>query len=131
MRLVVLADTHLRDSSARSLPPEVWAVLGNNDVGLEDRLPVVQELELAGVNVAMVHDSGARSGREARMAKRFPEARLVVFGHSHDPVDGPGQGGQHPFNPGSPTQRRRQPHPSYGEVVLQGGRIERTRVVLL
>ena len=162
MRLVVLADTHLRDSSARSLPPEVWAavdradgvlhagdvtgpalldalearaptwaVLGNNDVGLEDRLPVVQELELAGVNVAMVHDSGARSGREARMARRFPEARLVVFGHSHDPVDGPGQGGQHLFNPGSPTQRRRQPHPSYGEVVLQGGRIERTRVVLL
>lgn len=160
MRLVVLADTHLRDGSPRTLPADVWAavdradgvlhagdvtggdlldalearvptwaVLGNNDLGLERRLPEVLELELEGVPVAMIHDSGARKGREARLARRFPDARLVVFGHSHDPVDGPGVDGQHLFNPGSPTQRRRQPVATYGEIVLADGGVQSTRVV--
>src|SRR5688572_20568361 len=64
----------------------VHAVLGNNDRGLGGTLPLVWEAPLAGVPVAMVHDSGARAGRERRMARRFPDARVVVFGHSHDPL---------------------------------------------
>jgi uncharacterized protein len=162
VRLVVLADTHVRDGSARSLPDDVWAavdradgvlhagdvtggelldalharaptwaVLGNNDLGLEGRLPEVLELVLDGVPLAMVHDSGARAGRETRLARRFPDARLVIFGHSHEPIDGPGLDGQRLFNPGSPTQRRRQPRASYGEVVLGQGRIRSTRIVSL
>jgi putative phosphoesterase len=161
-RLVVMADTHVRDGAARRLPDVLWraidgadgvlhagdvvgnqlldeleqrvptwAVLGNNDHGLETRVPEVLELELDGVRVALVHASGARVGRERRVARRFPDADLVVFGHSHDPVDAPGVGEQRLFNPGSPTQRRRQPRPSYGELVLDGGSVVEHRIVLL
>ncbi len=96
------------------------AVLGNNDRGL-DRLPSELELDLGGVPVALVHDSGRRPGRAGRLARRFPAARLVVFGHSHVPCDEEGQGGQRLFNPGSPTQRRAQPRPSMGLLRVSGG----------
>ncbi|HEX4867103.1 MAG TPA: metallophosphoesterase family protein [Acidimicrobiales bacterium] len=87
----------------------VHAVLGNNDLGLERVLPEVLELDLGGVVVGMVHDSGPREGREGRMQRRFPEAGVVVFGHSHDPLVEQVPGGPLLVNPGSPTQRRRQP----------------------
>jgi putative phosphoesterase len=114
----------------RSFAP-VHAVLGNNDVTLIGQLPETIELELDGVRVAMIHDSGARQGRARRMRRRFPDADLVVFGHSHQPVDEPGEDGQRLFNPGSPTQRRRAPHPSFGRVRLDDGTIERHEVVAL
>jgi len=107
----------------------VLAVLGNNDHELVDRLPETVEVELGGVPVAMIHDSGARDGREARMQRRFPDARLVVYGHSHLPEDRIGAGRQRLFNPGSPTQRRRAPERTYGVVTLAGGRITSHRVV--
>jgi hypothetical protein len=107
----------------------VYAVLGNNDHELVDRLPETVEVELEGVPVAMIHDSGARDGREARMQRRFPDARLVVYGHSHLPEDRIGIGRQRLFNPGSPTQRRRAPERTYGVVTLAGGRITTHRVV--
>ena len=62
------------------------AVLGNNDdAELQRTLPETLELDLGGVRVAMVHDSGQRKGRPARLARRFPDADVVVFGHSHIP----------------------------------------------
>jgi putative phosphoesterase len=85
------------------------AVLGNNDHGLERVLPEVWEGEVGGVAVGMVHDSGPTAGRARRLRRRFPDARVVVFGHSHDPLVEPGDGDQLLVNPGSPTQRRRQP----------------------
>jgi putative phosphoesterase len=108
-----------------------YAVLGNNDHELVGRLPETRELTLAGVRVAMIHDSGARAGRARRLQRRFPDADVVVFGHSHDPVDEPGLGGQWLFNPGSPTQRRRQPHPTMGVLHLAGGRVVGHRLVTL
>lgn len=87
----------------------VEAVLGNNDHSLVGVLPEVRELELAGTVVAMIHDSGARVGRGSRMARRFPDADVVVFGHSHDPQVERVDDGPLLLNPGSPTQRRRQP----------------------
>lgn len=86
----------------------VHAVLGNNDHGLAGRLPEVWEGKLGGVAVGMVHDSSARAGRARRLRRRFPDAQVVVFGHSHDPVVATGEEGQWLVNPGSPTQRRRQ-----------------------
>ena len=100
---------------------ETYAVLGNNDHELEGLLPECQLLELGGVRIAMVHDSGPRQGRPRRLHRRFPGADLVVFGHSHIPVDEEGEDGQLLFNPGSPTQRRSQPHRSFGRLRLARG----------
>jgi putative phosphoesterase len=106
----------------------VHAVLGNNDGALVDRLPETLELRFEGVRIAMLHDSGPRSGREGRLHRRFPEADLVVFGHSHIPWDAEGIGGQRLFNPGSPTEGRSQPHRTMGLIDVVDGRL-RTRLV--
>jgi putative phosphoesterase len=107
-----------------------WTVLGNNDYALAGRLPETIEVELEGVRIAMIHDSGQRKGREPRMAARFPSADLVVFGHSHDPYDEL-SGGQRLFNPGSAIERRRQPFRSYGVIDLRDGEVVSHEVVLL
>ncbi len=107
----------------------VHAVLGNNDHALVGVLPDRLELTLGGVRVAMVHDSGTRAGRERRMRRWFPDAEVVVFGHSHEPVDAEGVDGQRLFNPGSAVQRRRQPHRTVGVLELGGGRIVRHEIL--
>lgn len=109
----------------------VHAVLGNNDHTLVGELPETLELDLAGVRVGMIHDSGAAKGRERRMARRFPGCDLVVFGHSHIPWDSVGPHEQVLFNPGSPTERRRQPHRTAGVVRLDGGRITDRRIEIV
>lgn len=101
----------------------VHAVLGNNDVALRGVLPEVLELRLGGVAVAVVHDSGPTKGREARLARRFPVAGVVVFGHSHIPLVAEGVGGQVLVNPGSPTQRRAQPHHTVAVLELVDGKV--------
>lgn len=101
----------------------VRAVLGNNDHELVGILPERLEDTVDGVRLAMVHDSGSAKGRERRMARWFPHADVVVFGHSHDPVDLVGVDGQRLFNPGSPTERRRAPVHSIGILDLDDGRI--------
>jgi predicted phosphodiesterase len=82
----------------------------------------------------MIHDSGPAAGRPARMRRRFPGAELVVFGHSHIPLDsgsGPRQagGGQRIFNPGSPTDRRRQPRGTIGILHVQDSILVSARIV--
>jgi len=110
----------------------VHVVLGNND-GPEVAAwgaPETLELELAGVRLAMIHDSGQRDGRPARMRRRFPTADLVVFGHSHIPMDVTGAGVRI-FNPGSPTNKRRQPYGTLGLLDLADGAILAARIVEL
>ena len=108
----------------------VHAVRGNNDGpdvaawGAPDTL----ELGLGGVRLAMIHDSGPRSGRPARLRGRFPDAGLVVFGHSLIPVDLAADG-QRIFNPGSPTDRRREPHGTIGVLDIDGGRLVAAAIV--
>lgn len=109
----------------------VHAVLGNNDHELSGHLPETLEIELAGVRVGMVHDSGTAKGREQRMASAFPQVDMVVFGHSHIPWDATGPDGQVVFNPGSPTERRRQPHRTAGLVRLDDGEIVERRIVIV
>jgi putative phosphoesterase len=108
---------------------EVVAVLGNNDHGLERVLPEVAELEVEGVRIGMVHDSGVRGGRERRMRRRFPDADVVVFGHSHDPLVQPAEDGQLLVNPGSPTQRRRQPVHTVAVLELSDGEVRAAEIV--
>jgi putative phosphoesterase len=109
----------------------VHAVLGNNDHELVGLVPERLELDLAGVAVAMVHDSGPRTGRPARLRRWFPDAALVVFGHSHEPDDEVGVDGQRLFNPGSALQRRRQPQHTMGLLELADGHIADHRIVVV
>jgi putative phosphoesterase len=109
----------------------VRAVLGNNDGpdvadwGAPERL----ELTLEGLRIAMIHDSGQAAGRSARMRRTFPDADLVIFGHSHIPWDVTDPGADHRelrlFNPGSPTDKRRQPYGTVGLLEIGDGRIRR------
>jgi putative phosphoesterase len=108
----------------------VRAVLGNND-GPQVAAwgaPETAQFALDGVVVAMIHDAGAATGRTARMRRRFPQAQLVVFGHSHIPLDETGDGVRI-FNPGSPTDRRRQPHGTLGLLEFGGGRLRSAQIV--
>ena len=109
----------------------VRAVLGNNDTALGGRLPETRVVDLGGVAVAMVHDSGPRAGREGRLRRRFAHADVVVFGHSHVPVDAEGLQGQRLFNPGSPTQRRAQPHHTVGLLEGVDGRLVRHELIVI
>jgi uncharacterized protein len=102
----------------------VRAVLGNND-GADVAAwgaPPVLEFELDGLPVAMIHDSGARPGRLPRLRRQFPAARLVVFGHSHIPLN-QADGDLRIFNPGSPTDRRSQPQGTIGLLRVEDGRL--------
>jgi putative phosphoesterase len=95
----------LQDRAARLV-----GVYGNNDgPELRARLPEVARVELEGVRVAVVHETGQRAGREARCAAAYPDTDLLVFGHSHIPWDTVAANGLRLLNPGSPTDRRRQP----------------------
>jgi predicted phosphodiesterase len=71
----------------------------------------------------VVHETGAAAGREARCARRFPDTDVLVFGHSHIPWDTT-TGGLRLLNPGSPTDRRRQPYASYLTATIEGARLE-------
>jgi putative phosphoesterase len=107
----------------------VHAVLGNNDRALRGQLPEVLQVELDGVCIGMVHDSGLTAGRGARMARRFPDADVVVFGHSHDPLVEQVPGGPLLVNPGSPTQRRRQPVHTVAWLELSAGEVREASIV--
>ncbi len=109
----------------------VHAVLGNNDTSLVGILPLTRLVEVEAVRIGMIHDSGAAAGRARRLRRRFPDADVVVFGHSHAPVNEHGEDGQLLFNPGSPTQRRAQPVHSIGELSIAGGRVTEHRIIAL
>ena len=87
---------------------------GNNDgADLRARLPEVARATLGGVRFAVVHETGQATGREARCAAAYPDVDVLVFGHSHIPWDTVAPGGPRLLNPGSPTDRRRQPTGTY------------------
>jgi uncharacterized protein len=106
------------------------AVLGNND-GPDVAAwgaPETRQFDVEGLTVAMIHDSGAAKGRLARMRRRFPAAGLVVFGHSHIPWNEEADG-LRIFNPGSPTDRRRQPCGTMGLLEVRRGGVSRAEII--
>ena len=106
-----------------AIGPPVKAVHGNVDSAeLRERLPEARTVDAGGVRIAMVHDAGPARGRLARMRLRFPDAAAVVFGHSHIPLHETGDRFQI-FNPGSPTDRRRQPRHTMGIARVAGGSV--------
>nr|WP_202437182.1 metallophosphoesterase [Streptomyces sp. SID5910] len=101
------------------------AVYGNNDgPGLRARLPEVARADLGGLRFGVVHETGDAKGREARCAARFPDLDVLVFGHSHIPWDTTAGTGLRLLNPGSPTDRRRQPYCTYMTAMAADGRLE-------
>lgn len=105
------------------------AVVGNNDgPSLSARLPDIATAELVGVRLAVVHETGPAGGREQRCATRFPDTDVLVFGHSHIPWDTVAATGLRLLNPGSPTDRRRQPSCSWMTAEIEDGRLDRVRI---
>jgi uncharacterized protein len=105
------------------LGPPLAAVHGNVDTAeVREMLPEARIVDADGVKIALVHDAGPSGGRLPRMRARFPEADAVVFGHSHIPLHEERDGFQI-FNPGSPTDRRRQPVHTMGVGEVKRGRI--------
>ena len=112
------------------LGPPVHAVRGNVDsAALQARLPATRVVAAAGARIAMLHDSGPATGRLGRMRRRFPDADVVVFGHSHIPLHEE-RDGFAIFNPGSPTERRRSPRHTMGMATVRDGRVELELIAL-
>ena len=110
------------------MPARLLACYGNNDgPALRARLPVVARAEFAGLRIAVVHETGPAAGREARCAAQFPATDVLFFGHSHIPWDTTAPGGLRLLNPGSPTDRRRQPYCTYGTAKGADGRLSECR----
>ncbi|HET6500341.1 MAG TPA: YfcE family phosphodiesterase [Amycolatopsis sp.] len=142
-RAVAAADVvvHAGDWVAEGLLDELESrarrligVYGNNDgPALRARLPEVARAELDGLRLAVVHETGPAKGREQRCARAFPDADVLVFGHSHIPWDttvgvrddtsGAGERPLRLLNPGSPTDRRRQPEGTYLTARVHRGRL--------
>lgn len=116
-RLLLLADTHW-PRRARALPDEVWRAVAAADVVVHAG-DWVEEAE--GLRVAVVHETGAAQGRERRMDRTYPDVDVLVFGHSHIPWDTVTPRGMRLLNPGSPTDRRRQPFATYMTVNVEAG----------
>ncbi|MET0449114.1 MAG: metallophosphoesterase [Aeromicrobium sp.] len=105
-------------------------VHGNNDgPDLQARLPLVAREVIDGVRLAVVHETGAATGRERRCDEEFPETDVLVFGHSHIPWDTTTPNGLRLLNPGSPTDRRRQPHCTLMTAQFVDGAVTDVRLV--
>jgi putative phosphoesterase len=100
------------------------ACWGNNDgPALRARMPEQADVTLAGVRFTVVHETGAATGREARMSRLYPDSEVLVFGHSHIPWDTTTKTGLRLLNPGSPTDRRRQPFCTYMTAGVDNGTV--------
>ena len=124
--LIVHAGDHCDMGALRALRdvgPPVVAVHGNvDDAAVRAALPATAEVEVSGLRIGVVHDAGPVAGRVERLRRRFPDAGLVVFGHSHIPLHQTAPDGFAILNPGSATDRRRQPRASMAVVDATPGR---------
>ena len=117
----------LDELTARS--KRLVACWGNNDgPELRSRLPERADVVLGGLRFTVVHETGASGGREARMSLAYPDSDVLVFGHSHIPWDTTTRTGLRLLNPGSPTDRRRQPYCTYMTAAVEDSAL--TDVVL-
>ncbi len=108
---------------------QLIGVVGNNDgPDLRARLPEVAEADLAGLRFVVVHDSGPATGREERCSGRYNGKNVLVFGHSHIPWDTTAPGGLRLLNPGSPTDRRRQPDATFMTAIVTAGALTRVEL---
>jgi len=118
----------LDELQARSA--SLLGVWGNNDgAELRSRLPEVAHATVEGLRIAVVHETGPAAGRERRCEEAYPGVDLLVFGHSHIPWDSTSPAGLRLLNPGSPTDRRRQPSCTMMTVVVDAGELRSPTLV--
>ncbi|MDZ7881801.1 MAG: metallophosphoesterase [Mycobacterium sp.] len=102
--------------------PFLVACWGNNDGDeLRARLPERADADLGGLRFTVTHEAGVAAGRDERMARLYPDTDVLVFGHSHIPWDATASTGLRLLNPGSPTDRRRQPFCTYMTASVDSG----------
>lgn len=100
------------------------ACWGNNDgPELRARMPERADVTIDGLRVTVVHETGPSTGRDKRMSSMYPDTDILVFGHSHIPWDTTTDTGLRLLNPGSPTDRRRQPHCTYMTATVTSGQL--------
>ncbi len=105
-------------------------VAGNNDgPDLHARLPEVARTTVEGLRLAVVHETGGKDGRERRADAAFGDVDVLVFGHSHIPWNTTSRGGLRLLNPGSPTDRRRQPVGTFLTAVVDDGALRDVELV--
>lgn len=122
-------DIALLDALEARTSAQLIGVFGNNDgPDLRARLPAVAEADLDGLRLAVVHDSGPATGREERCSGRYNGKNVLVFGHSHIPWDTTAPGGLRLLNPGSPTDRRRQPDATFMTAIVTAGALSRVEL---
>ena len=108
----------------------VIGVWGNNDgADLRSRLPEVARVVVDGIRIAVVHETGPATGREARCDAEYPDDDVLVFGHSHIPWNTETPNGLRLLNPGSPTDRRRQPVATMMTATADAGELTALTVV--
>lgn len=113
----------LDELSARSR--QLVGCWGNNDgPELRSRLPERADAVLDGLRVTVVHETGGSAGRDVRMSRCYPDTDVLVFGHSHIPWDTTTSTGLRLLNPGSPTDRRRQPFCTYMTAHVEHGALQ-------
>jgi putative phosphoesterase len=124
-----VVDAGLLDELAALAPLD--GVAGNCDGwDVAARLPTEQTVQIPRLGVALLHDPGPEGGRRERLRARFPDARVVCFGHTHMPLSDD-RDGLLLLNPGSPTERRRAPWHSYAELTIGPGDLLEARIVRL
>jgi len=122
-------DLALHDELSRRATA-LLGVYGNNDgPDLRAVLPEIARATIEGIRFAMIHETGAATGRERRADAAFPDVDVLVFGHSHIPWDTVSPHGLRLLNPGSPTDRRRQPVHTYLTAVADAGRLTEVTLV--
>ena len=105
------------------------ACWGNNDgPEIRARVPQSARATLDGVRLGVVHETGPSAGRDKRMSAAYPDLDVLVFGHSHIPWDTTTPTGLRLLNPGSPTDRRRQPAPTYLTAQISDGHLAQVRL---
>jgi putative phosphoesterase len=110
----------------------VTAVYGNtDDSSLRAKLPQVAEIELEGFSIVVTHGDQFGSPNPAALHEAFPEAEIIIFGHSHRPLLELVDKTVTVMNPGGAGAPRFGIRPSVGILELEPGIPPRGRIVAL
>jgi uncharacterized protein len=118
-------------SELEALAP-VTAVYGNTDgFDLRNRLPRVARVELDGFDIVVTHGDQFGSPTPEKLNAAFPEAQILVYGHTHRPLLTIVDVVVTVMNPGSAGPRRFKIPPSVGILELEAGIPPRGRLLPL